>query len=486
MRGDAYRGDAVVVGAGTAGMAFAIAAADRGLRVVAVEKADRVGGTLHVTGGAMSAAGTRRQRECGVEDSPDDHFEEVMKIGDGAADPDLVRMAVEEAPHTVDWLDDHGFPFAADAPGTQRSHEPYSTPREYWGPDAGRSILRTIRPLWDRHVTAGRIEPLLETECTSLVVEDGAVRGVRAEGPTGPVEARAPDTVLTTGGYGADPDFFAAVGADRPPLVTNAAETSTGDGIELAREVGADFGGADRRLPILGGVETEAGSGRVDWTRRWALVVNPERHDPYEVYVDAEGERFLREDEPSVTERERAVAGLPDGRFWVVFDEHGLTAPDRPLLRDRSPEFVRELAAEGDVAWRAGTVRGLAERAGIDPDGLESTVESYNEAVATGDDPMGREFLPAPIEDPPFYAVCTHDTTLVTFGGLAVSTDLEVLDGDGDPIPGLYAAGEVLGAAATSGADFAGGMMVTPALSFGRILGRQLAAAPEATGPPGS
>lgn len=146
MRGDAYRGDAVVVGAGTAGMAFAIAAADRGLRVVAVEKADRVGGTLHVTGGAMSAAGTRRQRECGVEDSPEDHFEEVMKIGDGAADPDLVRMAVEEAPHTVDWLDDHGFPFAADAPGTQRSHEPYSTPREYWAPTpAARSSGRSGR-----------------------------------------------------------------------------------------------------------------------------------------------------------------------------------------------------------------------------------------------------------------------------------------------------------------------------------------------------
>lgn len=470
-----YEADVVVVGVGTAGLTFAITAADRGLHVAAVEKSERVGGTLFVTGGRMSAAGTRRQRECGIEDSPEDHYEEVMEIGRGVPDPDLVRLAVEEAPRTVDWLDDLGFPFAPETPAVQLAHEPYSTPREYWGESQGRSILRTIRPLWDRNVTAGRIEPFLNTECTGLLVEDGAVRGIRAEGPTGPVTVRAADTVLTTGGYGADPEFFAEVTPGSPPLVTNAAETSTGEGIELAREVGAGFDGAGHRMPVLGGVEVEAGSGRADWTRRWAMVVNPERRQPHEIYVTEDGERFLAEDEPSVYERQKAVADLSGHRYWVVFDEQGLEAPDVPILMGRTTDFVRELAADWEVAWRAETVQGLAERAGIDPDGLASTVTEFNEAVRTGEDPLGRTFLPAPIEEPPFYAICTHDTTLVTFGGLDVNDELRVLDTDGDPISGLYAAGEALGAAATSGGDFVGGMLITPALSFGRILGRQLA-----------
>lgn len=470
-----YEADAVVVGAGTAGMPLAITAADRGLRVIVVEKSKHVGGTLHYTGGIMSAGGTRRQSECGIEDSPEDHFEEVMEISGGEADPELVRRAVEEAPRTVDWLDDLGFPFAPETPSSQTGHIDYETPREYWGVDDGRSILRTIRPLWDHHVTAGRIVPLLETECTGLIVESGEVRGVRAEGLEGDVEVRARSTVLTTGGYGANPEFFAEVTPGSPPLLTNAAETSTGDGIQLAREVGARFDGADNRTPSLGGVELEAGSGRTDWRKRWALVENVDLHPPHEIYVDSAGERFFAEDTPGVSERESAMQALPERRFWVVFDETGLEAPEVPILKDRPTDFVRELAEEGEVAWRAETVRELGREAGIDPETLVETVGTYNEAVETGEDPLGREFLPAPIDDPPYYAVRTHDTTLVTFGGLDASPELEVLDTDGDPIPNLYAAGEVIGATRTSGEEFAGGMLVTPALSFGRILGRQLA-----------
>jgi fumarate reductase flavoprotein subunit len=97
-----YKADAVVIGAGTAGIPFAITAADRGLSVIAIEKAPHVGGTLYYTGGIMNAGATRRQRECDIQDSPDDYFEEVMAISDREADPNLVRKAVEEAPRTVD------------------------------------------------------------------------------------------------------------------------------------------------------------------------------------------------------------------------------------------------------------------------------------------------------------------------------------------------------------------------------------------------
>jgi len=468
-------GDVVVVGAGTAGLACSISAADHGARVVTVEKTDRIGGTMLVAGGHLSAAGTRRQRAAGIQDSPEDHFDDVMDISDGKADRDVVRMAVKEAPRTVDWLDNLGFPFDLATPAIPEEHEPYSVPRTYWGVNGGHSILRTIRPLWDRHVTAGRIRPLLEHECTDLVVEDGTVRGVQADGPEGPVEVRADVTVLTTGGYGSNPDFFESVTPGDTRLVSNAKASSTGDGIEIARRHGASFSDADKQVPIIGGIETEPGSGRADYQERWAHVVNVEDRDTHEIYVNVDGERFVAEDDYGPAVNQRAVADQPGTRFWIVFDEAGLEAADQPVISGLDRNGIRDLADEGGIAWRADDPKTLATKAGFDPDGFRRTLEEFNDAVRAGEDPLGRTYLPAPLETPPYYAVVTHETTLVTFGGLDVNDDLQVLDTDGTPIPGLYAAGEALGAAATSGDDYASGMLLTPSLSFGRILGRRLA-----------
>ena len=101
----------------------------------------------------------------------------------------------------------------------------------------------------------------------------------------------------------------------------------------------------------------------------------------------------------------------------------------------------------------------------------------YNEAVAAGADPdFGRTHLPLPLERGPFYAIRNHGISLVTFAGLDIDSDLRVRRTDGTPIPGLYAIGEVIGAAATCGQSFCSGMLVTPAITFGRLLGRRLAA----------
>jgi fumarate reductase flavoprotein subunit len=131
----------------------------------------------------------------------------------------------------------------------------------------------------------------------------------------------------------------------------------------------------------------------------------------------------------------------------------------------------------GRHAWVDDSLRGLAQRAGIDPDGLERTVALWNEATISGHDPLGRTALDYPVRTRPFYAVLTHGDTIVTPAGVLVDEQLRVCDTGGEPIPGLYAAGEVLGSGATMGAGAAGGMMVTPAMSFGRMLGHRLAEA---------
>ncbi len=129
--------DVVVVGGGPAGLAAAVTASELGLRSMLIEKTSRLGGQLHASAGRFSAAGTRLQRQRGIDDSPDRHFRDIMRLGHGRADPDLLRLAVTVAPEAVDWLDALGFPFHPDAPSLVTYHETYSRPRTYWGESGG-------------------------------------------------------------------------------------------------------------------------------------------------------------------------------------------------------------------------------------------------------------------------------------------------------------------------------------------------------------
>ena len=101
--------DVIVVGAGTTGLPAATTAAQRGGRVLVVDAAEKIGGTLHVSSGQMSAAGTRLQAEQGIEDSPEKHLEEVMRISRGTIDPVLARLTIFNAAEAFDWLMERGF-----------------------------------------------------------------------------------------------------------------------------------------------------------------------------------------------------------------------------------------------------------------------------------------------------------------------------------------------------------------------------------------
>lgn len=484
--------DIIVVGAGTAGIPCAILAAQAGATVAVLEKDNRIGGTLHVSAGHMSGAGTRRQVEKGIDDDTvDRHFDDVMRLSRGEADAAIVRLAVEEAPAAIDWLHDHGFRFDPDTPAIYLGHDSYSRARTVWHAapagmehiPMGRAIgiLETLQPLWDEQVAAGRIIPHLSTSLTSLIVEDGAVTGVRADGPGGPVELRAPHTVIATGGYGSSPELFAELTPGRPRLVTNAWHTATGDGIVAAREAGAAIRGGEKHNYRLGMIEIVPGSGRGDMRKDFVNLSAAVRR-PDEIWVNERGERFANETSHDITSQERAVLDQPNHRFWLVFDEsavEGAQAP-LPLLWDR--DRIRSAADEGLFLWRDATLAGVAGKAGIDPAGLESAVAAYNARIAAGGpDPLGRDGTDQPIAKGPFYALGLPAGVLVTFGGIHVDTELRALDVAGRPIPGLYAAGEVIGGGATSGVAFCGGMLVTPAISFGRILGRTLAAAAAGT-----
>ncbi|MFY1656092.1 FAD-dependent oxidoreductase [Micromonospora sp. WMMD1274] len=464
--------DLLVIGAGTAGLPCAIEAARAGLRVELVDGGTDIGGTLSVSAGHMSAAGTRRQRQAGIDDDPDRHYADVLRIGRHRGDPALIRLAVDEAAGVVDWLDEHGFPFAPGTPVVYHGHSPYSRPRTYWGIGHGRSIRETLRPLLDKQVAAGRVALRLRSRATQLTSAGGTVTGALLDTLEGPREVRAGVTVLACGGYGANPDLFRALTPGGPRLVTNAVPTSTGAAIEMARPLGAEVRFADLHTPRLGLLERRSQPGRVDFWSELAHLAPVER-PPREIWVNAAGQRFVAEDLDDVTGHERAVQEQPGGEFWIVCDSEALAAGP-PLVPAWGHERFRVEAQRGDLAWVADDLPGLARRAGIDAQGLVDTVRAYNLAVRQGVDPLGRRAPAHPLVRPPYYALRSVAALLCSFGGLDVDTELRVRRPGGAIVPGLHAVGEAIGMGATSGAAFCGGMAVTPALAFGRLLGRRL------------
>jgi len=194
---------------------------------------------------------------------------------------------------------------------------------------------------------------------------------------------------------------------------------------------------------------------------------------PWEVFVNARGARFVREDHPSVNARDRSMDLQPGHRFWAIFDQQILDqAP--ALIPDWSRERLLEAFDTHPMFTRATSLSELGVITGIDPAELEKNIRDYNLALKKKmPDPFNRSHRPLPVSQPPFYAIRSQAWTLKSYAGLAVNKDLQVISEEGAPVGNLYAAGEVLGAA-TSGKSHTSGGSVTPAVAFGRLLGQKI------------
>ncbi|MBB4905270.1 FAD-dependent oxidoreductase [Actinophytocola algeriensis] len=470
---DAAKADLLIVGAGTAGLPAAIEAARHGLRVTVVEQADQVGGTLWRSWAQLSAGGTALQRERGIHDSPDLHFDDVMRISKNTADPELVRLAVDHAPETVDWLMSAGFDMDPAAPAILYFHEPYTLPRTYWGTRGGNSVLEVLIPRFERVCAEGSVTLLLNTTVTALRADGpNRVAGVTVFGPDGVrADLDADHVLLTSGGYSGNAELFPQL-TGGAPLVGPGAPTSTGTGLLAALDLGATTRGGDLFLPTYGGVLLPDSPSRTVPLDDYPQLT-PQSRLPWEIHVNERGERFVAEDTDSVDVRERALLDQPGLRFWVVYDD-AVRQKAPALFPSWAEEDLSEAFATHPSFATADTIEELGELAGVDPAGLTRSVEEYNAAVASGVDQLGREHLPLPIERAPYYAVRNHGSTLKSPAGLVVDKDLRVVGGSG-PVENLYAAGEVLGGSTLSGKSFVSGMSVTPALSFGRLIGRRAA-----------
>ena len=334
----------------------------------------------------------------------------------------------------------------------------------------------------------------VDSPAIHLTTDDGRVTGAVLSGPAGEVTVRARRGVLlAAGGFpndvGRRRSLFPRTPTGREHW-TLAPPGTTGDGISLGESVGARFD-ADLAAPAAWCPVSLVPyrSGRVG--------VHPhivDRGKPGLIGVLSNGRRFVNEADGYHQYTTAMIAAAPEGEevtSWLVCD-HAFQRRYPFGMAKPFPVPVWPYLRSGYLV-RGRTVEELARRCGIDPVGLATTVAEFNRHARVGEDPaFGRGTTPfnrgsgdpdhepnpslAPIEQPPFYAIRVRPGSFGTFAGLATDPHARVLDGDGEPIPGLYAAGGDQ-ANVMSGHYPAGGINIGPAMTFGYIAGRHAAGA---------
>lgn len=471
--------DLIVVGAGTAGMMAAIFAAKRGKKVTVIEKSDHIGGSMHWSGGHMSGAGTKRQQALGIEDNPERHYQDIMRINGGTGDLSLIRKSVELAPAIIDWLQDEGFDFAPECPRIVYGHVPYEIPRTHYGTENAKSILKIILPHWQEEVKRGAILCLLEHEVVRLEQNAGHYDTVYTIHQGRELAFKGGQVLMTTGGYGSNPEFFKAHHPEIP-LVSAAYPSSTGEGIQMVVKEGGVMLRQDHHLSSMGGIESPVGSGRCDFYEGWANVLTSVYRQPRDIYVDQNGHRFMTEDEINPDTRERIMLANDIWHFWIIFDEAALlereeSGIENPIVLGWNTEKIKKEAKEEKYLFAAPDLASLSEKIKIPTENLISTVSKFNDMIEQGKDPdFGRTYLENKIAVAPFYALKVHASVLVTFGGVQINDKMQVLNKNGQTLSGLHACGEIIGLGATSGTAFFSGQAITPCLSFGRWFGENI------------
>lgn len=461
--------DVVVVGSGASGSAAAYAAVAQGATVLMIEKNDKLGGTSLVSSGTFCAAGTPEQKGKGIVDSADQHIADINRLGYGKADQALLKMFVDKAPAAWRWFVDHGLEPRKDAPYIDNSHSPYSVARTMSpAKPSANEYVRILMGELDKKF-AGKLTTLTSTKVVALVKVKGKIIGVKAIGPEGEKTYKAKAVILATGGYGSNQAMIAKYSPKYAAYRRVTPAWATGEGIEMAAEAGAALVNMDYIDGYFGGIpraadDYDVGFGELTsgFADRWKG----------EIWVDSFGKRFTDEDDGDEDPREVALQGVKDGKVLIVFDQGMIDANGgKTPIRD----FDERLAKGSFAVKRADSIEELAAAFGIDPKGLKATVDAVSAASKIGQaDEFGKTTGLA-FGKGPYFGVLSYPTIFLTFGGIKVDTQGRAVDSTGNPVPGLYAAGEATGSAQWGGHGMPGGIGIASALVSGDVAGAQAA-----------
>lgn len=523
--------DVVVLGSGGAGLTAALTAVVAGASVEVYEKAATVGGTTAVSGGIVWIPAHNRSPD--GELTPVDALRYLRAQSLGSMDDELVETFVRTGPAMLDFIEAHsglqfeiatGFPdYRPELPGGQPtggrslSAAPFdlaqlgewatqitSFPADWSNVGFDAETRARLHAAIDERtghlcvagtaLIAGLLKGLLDAGVTphtnaraeELITEGPEVTGVRVALPERTISVRARrGVILGTGGFEWDPALAQAFlrgpmhGAVSPP-------NNTGDGLRMAMAHGADLANMGEAwwVPIV-----QIPGDTIEGKPR-SRSVRLERTRPRSIIVNSAGQRFVNEacDYNSMAGAFHYLdprGGYVNDRGWMVFDSVHLqrygflgVEPGQPV-----PDWFCESA---DLAE-------LAAKTGIDPSGLARTVESWNRHVAAGEDPdFGRGSSAydgywgddsattqagktlGPIDTAPYYAVPVSIGAMGTKGGPRTDHDARVLHVGGEPIPGLFAAGNAMGGVTGRAYGGAGGTL-GPAMVFGYRAGHAAA-----------
>ena len=491
--------DIVIVGAGGAGLAAAVEAVTDGAEsVIILEKTATTGGSLNFTSGTMAGAETVIQKEDGIEDTKESFVQDILKNGAQAGNESLIRTFVDEDVDAIQWLWDNGLAdneFAVDRQTGTKSvfapeHALYSVKRSYKPrPDNPEKYKSAVHEILDTAVAGeDKITVEFQTTATQLVNnEKGQVLSVAAENADGDTILYTANkgVIMATGGYSGNQKMmgtFTENGAEYLPGGSSAAD---GYGIYMMQNVGANIDeevmGYIPTFPM--GLDTGEGPGKIASTYMWKVGG---------ICVNQEGNRFVDETEDQVDLREVALEEQPGAIQYDIFTDDIIKDAEELNASIFWNFFYAPGKPYNSFVIEADSLEELAEKIDVPAENLTATVAKYNENVETKTtDEFGRQFTddalnPAynvkvnKIEGEHYYAVPMHALCVMTLGGVQINNDAQVLDVNGDAIPGLYAAGECTGG--IWGKFVSGGTGVMGPVAFGRIAARHAMANEPAEG----
>jgi len=449
--------DVIVIGGGLAGLCASLEAAKAGAEVLLLEKQASLGGSTKLSGGSVAFAGTEEQKRQGVEDSSELLARDMLEVGEYANDADLVQVYADNQLDAYRWLVSRGVTFgpiqAASGQSVPRQHplNPAELIETLLAEATGVKNIRIITG-----AAAIRLDTDLETgRVTGVLVKDG--KDLRRA-------AAVRSIILTAGGFSRNKDMIERFTPKQAPAKRVGGPGNVGDGILMAARVGA----ALRDMEFVKGTfGNHPDAGAEQHTATLAIYKGA-------IAVNRLGRRFANE---SISYKLLGDACLDQPGYigYQIFDA-GVMAKAVPQVKI----FDFETRLTQGLLLTAPNLAELAKKVNIPADELEQTVARYNRSVAAGkDEEFGRTGLVqgygalAPIETPPFYAYPSTSAVIATYCGATVDTEMRVIDVMGQPIPGLYAAGEMTGG--FHGKAFMTGTSLGKCVICGRLAGRNAA-----------
>ena len=485
--------DVIVVGAGNAALTAALAAREQGADVVVLEAApkDLRGGNSRFSGGIFRFAhgglshllpllteeGARWADRVTVEPyEPDRYQGDIDLVCQGRSDPDLFRTLIASSYDTAAWMQGYGvrWELVVDKlfdPAKLSATEKYAVPPG-GAVRAANEGIGLMYDLFNAVETAG-VRVLYDAPAQELLMQGSTCVGVRVRAADQFLDVRAPSVVLAAGGFESNPQLrLRYLGTGWDLVKVRGTRFNMGTMLLAAIDAGAapsgHWGGAhasplDAHAPDVGELSL------TDRMSRYSY--------PYSLLVDRHGRRFVDEGEDEVwltyAKTGWAIRAQPGAQAWQIFDQKTIH-----LLE---PRYGTGIPVEAE------SLEGLAGKLGISSDGLRRTVAEFNAACPSDAqrsrfDPFHKDGLATtealqppksnwalPLDAAPYVAYAVTCGITFTYGGLKINTSAQVIDNTGQPMPGLYATGEIAGGFFFH--NYAAGSGLMRGATFGRIAG---------------